>query len=161
MYYCYLETPIGELLLAGDNDGLSMIGFPKGSMRREPEPDWIFNEKQLAEARRQLREYFAGERREFDLPVQLSGTEFQVSVLRALQQIPYGETVSYGEIARRIGRPRAVRAVGAANGRNPLPIVVPCHRVIGSTGDLTGFGGGLDTKEALLRLEAEHSSDLL
>ena len=161
MYYCYLETPIGELLLAGDNDGLSMIGFPKGSMRREPQPDWIFNEKQLAEARRQLREYFAGERREFDLPVRLSGTEFQVSVLQALQQIPYGETVSYGEIARRIGRPRAVRAVGAANGRNPVPIVVPCHRVIGSTGDLTGFGGGLDTKEALLRLEAEHCRDLL
>lgn len=161
MYYCYLETPIGELLLAGDHDGLSMIGFPKGSMRREPEADWIFNEKQLAEARRQLREYFTGERREFDLPVRLSGTEFQVSVLQALQQIPYGETVSYGEIARRIGRPRAVRAVGAANGRNPVPIVVPCHRVIGSTGDLTGFGGGLDTKEALLRLEAEHCRDLL
>ena len=161
MYYCYLETPIGELLLAGDADGLTLIGFPKGSMRREPEPDWIFNEKPLGEARRQLREYFAGERREFDLPLKLSGTDFQVSVLRALREIPYGQTVSYGEIARRIGRPRAVRAVGAANGRNPLPIVVPCHRVIGSTGDLTGFGGGLDTKEALLRLEAENTHDLL
>ena len=161
MYYCYLETPIGELLLAGDADGLSMIGFPKGSMRREPEPDWIFNEKPLSKARQQLREYFSGERRAFDLPLKLSGTEFQVAVLRALLEIPYGETVSYGEIAKRIGRPRAVRAVGAANGRNPLPIVVPCHRVIGSTGDLTGFGGGLDTKEALLRLEAEHTHDLL
>jgi methylated-DNA-[protein]-cysteine S-methyltransferase len=161
VYYCYLETPIGELLLAGDADGLSLIGFPKGSMRREPEPDWIFNEKPLAEARRQLREYFAGKRRVFDLPLNLSGTEFQVSVLRALLEIPYGETVSYGEIAKRIGRPRAVRAVGAANGRNPLPVVVPCHRVIGSTGDLTGFGGGLDTKEALLRLEAENTYDLL
>jgi methylated-DNA-[protein]-cysteine S-methyltransferase len=161
VYYCYLETPIGELLLAGDAEGLSLIGFPKGSMRREPETDWIFNEKPLGEARRQLREYFTGERREFDLPLKLEGTDFQVSVLRALQEIPYGETVSYGEIARRIGRPRAVRAVGAANGRNPLPIVVPCHRVIGSTGDLTGFGGGLDTKEALLRLEAENTHDLL
>jgi len=161
VYYCYLETPIGELLLAGNADGLSLIGFPKGSMRREPEPDWIFNEKPLAEARRQLREYFAGKRRAFDLPLNLSGTEFQVSVLRALLEIPYGETVSYGEIAKRIGRPRAVRAVGAANGRNPLPVVVPCHRVIGSTGDLTGFGGGLDTKEALLRLEAENTHDLL
>jgi methylated-DNA-[protein]-cysteine S-methyltransferase len=161
VYYCYLETPIGELLLAGDADGLSMIGFPKGSMRRDPEPDWIFNEKPLSEARRQLREYFAGERRAFDLPLKLGGTEFQVAVLRALLEIPYGATVSYGEIAKRIGRPRAVRAVGAANGRNPLPIVVPCHRVIGSTGDLTGFGGGLDTKEALLRLEAEHTHDLL
>ena len=161
MYYCYLETPIGELLLAGDADGLSLIGFPKGSMRREPEPDWIFNEKPLSEARRQLGEYFAGQRRAFDLPLNLSGTDFQVSVLRALLEIPYGETVSYGEIAKRIGRPRAVRAVGAANGRNPLPIIVPCHRVIGSTGDLTGFGGGLDTKEALLRLEAENTHDLL
>lgn len=161
MYYCYLDTPIGELLLAGEDEALAMIGFPKGSMRREPEPDWIFNEKPLANARKQLQEYFAGERREFDLPLKLSGTEFQVSVLEALLAIPYGETTSYGEIARRIGRPKAVRAVGAANGRNPLPIVVPCHRVIGSTGDLTGFGGGLDTKEALLRLEAEHTQDLL
>lgn len=161
MYYCFLDTPIGELLLAGEDGALSMIGFPKGSMRREPEPDWIFNEKPLADACAQLREYFAGERREFNLPLKLNGTEFQISVLEALQQIPYGETTSYGEIAKRIGRPRAVRAVGAANGRNPIPIVVPCHRVIGSTGDLTGFGGGLDTKEALLRLEAEHTQDLL
>jgi methylated-DNA-[protein]-cysteine S-methyltransferase len=161
MYYCYLETPIGELLLAGEQDGLAMIGFPKGTMRRDPEPQWIYNEKPLAEARRQLSEYFAGKRREFDLPLRLSGSEFQISVLEALRQIPYGETVSYGEIARRIGRPKAVRAVGAANGRNPIPIVVPCHRVIGSTGDLTGFGGGLDTKEALLRLEAENTQDLL
>jgi methylated-DNA-[protein]-cysteine S-methyltransferase len=161
MYYCYLDTPIGELLVAGDSDGLSLIGFPTGSMRREPEADWIFNEKPLGDACRQLREYFAGERREFDLPLKLEGTEFQVSVLEALQEIPYGETVSYGEVATRIGHPRAVRAVGAANGRNPLPIVIPCHRVIGSTGDLTGFGGGLDTKEALLRLEAENTQDLL
>jgi len=161
MYYCYLETPIGELLLAGEDDGLAMIGFPKGSMRRDPEPDWIFNEKPLENARQQLVEYFAGTRKNFDLPLQLSGTEFQVSVLKALQDIPYGETVSYGEIARRIGRPKAMRAVGAANGRNPIPIVVPCHRVIGSSGDLTGFGGGLDTKEALLRLEAENTQDLL
>ena len=161
MYYCYLDTPIGELLLAGESDALSMIGFPKGSMRRDPEPDWIYNEKPLAEARRQIVEYFDGTRKSFDLPLKLGGTEFQVSVLKALQDIPYGETVSYGEIARRIGRPRAVRAVGAANGRNPIPIVVPCHRVIGSSGDLTGFGGGLDTKEALLRLEAENSQDLL
>ena len=161
MYYCHIDTPIGELLLAGEEGALSMIGFPKGSMRRDPEPDWIYNEKPLAEARRQLQEYFAGERKAFDLPLQLSGTEFQVSVLEALQKIPYGETVSYGEIAKRIGRPKAMRAVGAANGRNPIPIVVPCHRVIGSSGDMTGFGGGIDTKEALLRLEAENTQDLL
>lgn len=161
MYYCYLDTPIGELLLAGENDALSMIGFPKGSMRRDPESDWIYNEKPLAIARQQLQEYFAGDRKDFDLPLRLDGTEFQVKVLKALQKIPYGETVSYGEIAKRIGKPKAVRAVGAANGRNPIPIVVPCHRVIGSGGDLTGFGGGLDTKEALLRLEAENTQDLL
>lgn len=157
MYYCYLDTPIGELLLAGDDVALCLVGFPEGSMRKDPEPDWIYNEKPFAVARRQLTEYFAGERREFDLPLKLNGTEFQMSVLRALQQIPYGETTSYADIAERIGRPKAVRAVGAANGRNPIPIIVPCHRVIGSHGDLTGFGGGLDTKEALLRLEAEHS----
>jgi len=157
MYYCYLDTPIGELLLAGDDDALCLVSFPEGSMRRDPDPDWIYNEKPFALARQQLTEYFAGERREFDLPLKLSGTEFQMSVLHALQHIPYGETSSYAEIAERIGRPKAVRAVGAANGRNPLPIIVPCHRVIGSHGELTGFGGGLDTKEALLRLEAEHS----
>jgi len=130
-------------------------------MRHDPEPDWIFNEKPFAVARQQLEEYFAGDRREFDLPLNLSGTEFQVQVLEELQRIPYGETTSYGDIAKRIGRPKAMRAVGAANGRNPIPIIVPCHRVIGSSGDLTGFGGGLDTKAALLRLEAEHSDVLL
>jgi len=157
MYYCYLEMPIGELLLAGDEDALSLVSFPKGSMRRDPDDDWIYNEKPFAVARQQLSEYFAGERKDFDLPLSLNGTEFQLSVLEALQQIPYGETTSYSIIAERIGRPKAVRAVGAANGRNPIPIIVPCHRVIGSHGDLTGFGGGLDTKEALLRLEAENS----
>ncbi len=161
MYYCYLETPIGELLLAGEAGTLSMIGFPKGSMRRDPGPDWIYNEQALAVVCEQLQEYFAGTRKEFDLSLKLSGTEFQVSVLEALQDIPYGQTASYGAIAKQIGRPKAVRAVGAANGRNPIPIVVPCHRVIGSSGDLTGFGGGLDTKEALLRLEAENSQSLL
>ncbi len=158
MYYCYTNSPIGELLLAGDKDALTMIGFPKGSMRRDPEPDWIFNEKPFAEAMKQLDEYFDGQRRDFDLPLRLDGTEFQLQVLDELQKIPYGETTSYGDIAKRIGRPKASRAVGAANGRNPIPIVVPCHRVIGSHGDLTGFGGGLDTKEALLRLEAENTS---
>lgn len=157
MYYCYLNTPIGDLLLAGDDEALSLVGFPKGKMRHDPDPDWIFNEKPFAAARQQLKQYFAGERKEFDLPLHLTGTEFQIQVLEELQRIPYGETTSYGDIAKRIGRPKAVRAVGAANGRNPLPIIIPCHRVIGSGGDLTGFGGGLDTKEALLRLEAENT----
>jgi methylated-DNA-[protein]-cysteine S-methyltransferase len=105
MYYCYLDTPIGELLLAGDEDALCLVGFPEGSMRREPEPDWIYKEKPFKAARQQLTEYFAGERREFDLPLKLNGTEFQMSVLHALQQIPYGETTSYSDIAERIGRP--------------------------------------------------------
>ena len=161
MYYCYFDTPIGELLLAGEADALSMIGFPQGAMRRDPEPDWIYNEDPFENTRGQLAEYFSGQRKQFDLPLKLEGTEFQVDVLQALQEIPYGETTSYGAIAKQIGRPKAMRAVGAANGRNPIPIIVPCHRVIGSSGDLTGFGGGLDTKEALLRLEAENSNSLL
>ena len=155
------DTPIGELLLAGTESALAMIGFPKGAMRRDPEPDWIYNEAPFQAVMTQLREYFDGSRKTFDLPLELTGTEFQVSVLKALQGIPYGETTSYGSIARQIGRPKAVRAVGAANGRNPIPIIVPCHRVIGSSGDLTGFGGGLDTKAELLRLEAENSGTLL
>ena len=157
MYYCYLPTPIGDLLLAGDDEALSLVGFPEGKMRREPEDDWIYNEKPFAAARQQLTEYFDGQRQEFDLPLHLSGTEFQLLVLGELRRIPYGETTSYGDIAARIGRPKAMRAVGAANGYNPIPIIVPCHRVIGSSGKLTGFGGGLNTKEALLRLEAENS----
>ena len=157
MYYCYLKTPIGDLLLAGEDEALSLVAFPEGSMRRDPEPDWIYNEKKFADARQQLTEYFAGERKEFDLPLSLAGTEFQLRVLEELRQIPYGETTSYGDIAARIGKPKAMRAVGAANGRNPIPIIVPCHRVIGRSGDLTGFGGGLDAKQALLQLEAEHS----
>lgn len=157
MYYCYLNTPIGDLLLAGDDEALSLVGFPKGKLRHDPDADWIYNEKPFATARQQLQEYFAGKRKDFDLALNLSGTEFQVRVLEELQTIPYGETTSYGDIAKRIGRPKAMRAVGAANGRNPIPIIIPCHRVIGSGGALTGFGGGLDTKEALLRLEAENS----
>ena len=157
MKYCYVDSPIGDLLLAGDETGLSLVGFPTGAMRREPEPDWIHDESPFAAAGEQLREYFAGKRKAFDLPLQLTGTEFQVRVLQELQQIPYGETTSYSDIAERIGRPKAMRAVGAANGRNPIPIIIPCHRVIGRGGDLTGFGGGLETKAALLRLEAENS----
>lgn len=157
MYYCYLETPIGDLLLAGDNAGLALIGFPEGAMRRDPEEDWIFNEKPFAKARAQLSDYFAGKRKTFELDLKPTGTAFQLQVLEELQKIPYGETCSYRDIAERIGRPKAVRAVGAANGRNPIPIVIPCHRVIGASGDLTGFGGGLPTKEALLRLELENS----
>jgi methylated-DNA-[protein]-cysteine S-methyltransferase len=155
MKYTYTETPIGPLLIAGDEDGLTQIGFPEGSMRLEPQPGWTRDDGAFPEARRQLAEYFAGSRRSFDLRLKPTGTEFQLAVLDELNRIPYGETASYRDIAERIGRPKAVRAVGAANGRNPLPIVIPCHRVIGANGELTGFGGGLSTKRALLRLEQE------
>ncbi len=157
MYYCYLPTPIGDLLLAGDEEALCVVGFPEGSRRREPEPHWIFSEKPFGETCRQLRAYFDGSLREFDLPLRPAGTKFQLRVLDELTRIPYGTTVSYGDVARRIGKPKALRAVGRANGHNPIPIIIPCHRVIGSSGDLTGFGGGLETKRALLRLELENS----
>jgi len=153
VYYCYIETAIGELLLAGDKQTLQLISFPGGKMRKEPEPGWIYDEAPFEQARAQLNEYFSGKRKDFELPLKPNGTPFQLSVLEELQNIPYGKTASYGDVAQRIGRPKAVRAVGAANGRNPLPIVIPCHRVVGSKGDLTGFGGGLDTKKALLDLE--------
>lgn len=153
MYYSHMDSPIGRLLLAGDEGGLRLISFSTGSRTRHVEPDWIENDAPFLETKRQLAEYFAGTLTEFDLPLAPQGTPFQLSVWRALRRIPYGATVSYGAIAESIGRPSASRAVGAANGANPLPIVVPCHRVIGSTGKLTGFGGGLDTKAALLALE--------
>jgi len=155
VYYCYLETPIGDLFLAGEEDVLRLIGFPEEG--REPESGWIFSEEPFADAREQLKEYFRGKRMSFNLNLRPKGTEFQLKVLEELKKIPYGTTTSYGEIAERIGRPKAARAVGAANGRNPIPIIIPCHRVIGSTGDLTGFGGGIPAKKALLRLELEHS----
>ncbi len=153
MKYTYMKSPIGRLLLAGDEEGLHLIGFPEGKMVIEPAADWVESRRTFDEAIRQLEAYFAGERREFDLPLLPQGTPFQLKVWARLREIPYGETISYGELAARLGNPKASRAVGMANGRNPLPIVVPCHRVIGSSGKLTGFGGGLPTKEALLGLE--------
>jgi methylated-DNA-[protein]-cysteine S-methyltransferase len=155
MDYTHLESPVGRLLLTGDAAGLRLIRFPSERSAGEPGPGWRRDDAGLAEAVRQLRAYFAGELFDFDLPLAPEGTAFQLSVWRALRRIAYGATVSYGEVARAIGRPGASRAVGAANGANPLPIVVPCHRVIGSTGKLTGFGGGLDTKAALLALERQ------
>ena len=154
MEYCYMTSPIGDLLLAGDDTGLRRIGFPGGKGRVTPGQDWRERRDGFVQARRQLLEYFAGERRTFELALEPDGTPFQLSVLEALLKIPYGDTASYQDIAANIGRPRAVRAVGAANGRNPLPIVIPCHRVIGANGSLTGFGGGLDTKRYLLDLES-------
>lgn len=154
MNYTYLETPIGTLLIAGDEKAVHRIDFPKDGKARLPEQDWSESSRgPVAQAVKQLREYFAGKRADFDLPLAPEGTEFQRTVWRNLQDIPYGETISYGELAKRVGNPKASRAVGAANGQNPIPIVIPCHRVIGANGKLTGFGGGLPTKEALLALE--------
>lgn len=154
MKYRYIESPIGRLLLAGEDAGpLTLIGFPEGKGRIEPVDDWVQDDSAFTAAARQLAEYFAGERTAFDLELGPTGTAFQLAVLDALRTIPYGETRSYGDIAAQLGRPKAVRAVGAANGRNPLPIVIPCHRVIGANGSLTGFGGGIDAKRWLLAHE--------
>ena len=149
-----MPSPVGPLLLAGDGDALSAIGFSSGKGARGADPSWKRDDTAFAEPIRQLGEYFDGARRTFDLDLAPSGTAFQRQVLDALLTIPYGETRSYADVARQVGRPAAVRAVGAANGRNPLPIVIPCHRVIGRDGSLTGFGGGLDAKRFLLELEA-------
>jgi methylated-DNA-[protein]-cysteine S-methyltransferase len=154
MNYCFLDSPIGPLLIAGDQEGVRHIRFPRNGKAVKPEPDWIESSSgAVAQAVAQLREYFAGRRVEFDLPLAPQGTQFQLAVWRELQRIPYGQTVSYGELARRIGNPKASRAVGSANGANQIPIVIPCHRVIAAGGKLGGFGGGLPVKEALLALE--------
>lgn len=146
---CRIESPIGPLVLAGDGEVLTHIRF-----HGESDASWHEAPEPFVDAIAQLRAYFAGELTAFDLAVRPQGTPFQQSVWRALLDIPYGETTSYGAIAKLIGKPDAVRAVGAANGANPIPIVIPCHRVIGASGKLTGFGGGLDVKEKLLRLES-------
>lgn len=155
--YCFMESLVGQLLVAGDEEGLRYISFLKEKKRITPEKEWIEDRHFLREAVRQLDTYFSGRLKEFTVKLLPQGTPFQLSVLKALQGVPYGETVSYGEIARRIGKPKASRAVGAAIARNPLPIVIPCHRVIGSNGSLTGFGGGLDIKQILLDLEKSFS----
>jgi methylated-DNA-[protein]-cysteine S-methyltransferase len=146
-----MDSPVGRLRLVSDGQALTRIEFETET--RERAPEGTRSTRPFRDVRRQLEEYFAGERRSFDLPLRPAGTPFQLATWRALRYIPYGETRSYSEVAQRIGKPRAVRAVGAANGRNPLPIVIPCHRVIGASGALTGFAGGLPLKRFLLELE--------
>lgn len=166
-YYSKMDSPIGEILLVSDGTSLirvSMVGeWPEPGHRTmdrqkyaaEIKPDWVEkkNVPSLEKAVEQLQSYFAGKRSDFDLPLSLQGTEFQKRVWRELTRIPYGETISYAELARRVGNAKASRAVGLANGKNPLAIVVPCHRVIGANGTLTGYGGGLERKRVLLELE--------
>lgn len=157
IHYTIIPSPVGDLLLAAAGAGLRHIRFaPRcgGSGRRPaPEPGWREDAEPFAAVIAQLNDYFAGRRRVFDLRLAPRASPFQAQVLAALRHIPYGETRSYGEVARAIGKPRAARAVGAANAKNPLPIVIPCHRVIGGDGRLTGFGGGLAAKRHLLDLE--------
>ena len=153
LYWHEIDSAVGRLLLAGDGESLIQVCFQSGPRPLRPQAGWIADAAPFRAAVAQLEEYFAGKRRRFDLPLAPRGTEFQRCVWRALLEIPYGRTVSYGELARRIARPSASRAVGLANGANPLPIIVPCHRVIGADGSLTGFGGGLPIKRKLLALE--------
>jgi methylated-DNA-[protein]-cysteine S-methyltransferase len=155
--YGYIDSPVGVLRVAGDSDRLHSISFPTEYQADEPQADWRRDDSLFAETFRQLHAYFAGESKRFDLPLRLAGTAFQNKVWAALCDIPFGETISYGALASRIGQPTASRAVGGANGANPLPIVVPCHRVIGSDNSLTGFGGGVEIKRFLLAHEREFS----
>ena len=157
MFYSYVDSPIGPLLLSGGRDELQGLYFSTGSKARGADETWERADEPFRRVKKQLKEYFAGERKVFDLALAPSGTDFQLSVLAALQEIPYGETCSYSDIAQRIGNAKAVRAVGSANGNNPIALIIPCHRVIGSNGSLTGFGGGLETKRFLLDLELSHS----
>ncbi len=151
--YTRMESPVGPLLLVADDSGLRRIDFVNGRTPAAADPQWHDDAEPLRETIRQLSAYFAGELEAFDLTLAPAGTPFQRTVWNRLCEIPYGETISYGELARRIGNPNAARAVGLANGSNPIPIVIPCHRVIGSNGKLTGYGGGLPIKEKLLALE--------
>lgn len=159
LYFSVMDSPVGPLRLIVDDEGsVVSIEFPGGRSRdrleREALSDGLLpDEERTAEVRRQLGEYFAGDRQSFDLKLAPRGTEFQQEVWKALQDVPFGTTTSYGALADAIGRPAASRAVGAANGANPIPIVVPCHRIIGADGSLTGFGGGLEAKRLLLELE--------
>lgn len=153
MYYTYVDSPAGKLMVAGTRATLKFLSFPTGKPNKTPAADWIENGQPLKTALVQLSDYFAGKRQSFDLSLTPEGSAFQKRVWHALLKIPYGHTTSYGEIAQSIGRPKASRAVGAANGKNPIAIIIPCHRVIGKSGDLTGFGGGLEVKKQLLSLE--------
>jgi methylated-DNA-[protein]-cysteine S-methyltransferase len=154
LIYTTLDSPIGELLLVGDGHALHRLDMREGRRPVPIDPSWRRDEDAFADAATELGEYFACARREFTLPLALHGNPFELRVWRELLEIPFGATASYGEIARRIGEPSAARAVGLANGRNPVAVIVPCHRVIGADGSLTGYGGGLERKRLLLDLEA-------
>jgi methylated-DNA-[protein]-cysteine S-methyltransferase len=155
LHYTILDSPIGELLLVGDEDGaLHRLDMREGRRPVALDGRWERRDDPFAGVRTQLSEYFDGRRREFDVKLAMAGNAFEKRVWQELCEIPFGETISYGQLARRIGAPEAPRAVGLANGRNPVAVIVPCHRVIGANGSLTGYGGGLERKRLLLDLEA-------
>jgi len=152
-FFTLMGSPLGKILLAGNEQGLTQVSFREGKNPLIPKPDWQRDEDVWATAVAQLTAYFAGELQTFDFPLAPKGTPFQQKVWAYLQTIPYGRTTTYGTIAQELGNPKSTRAVGAANGRNPIAVIIPCHRVIGSDGKLTGYAGGLQIKAALLGLE--------
>lgn len=153
IWYAEMKSPLGVLLLESDGEALTRIRLPEEEYDNDPAFERVRKPALFKEAAAQLNAYFRGERTTFDLPLAPGGTPFQSDVWSELQRIPHGETISYAQLAERVGRPGSHRAVGAANGRNPLPIVIPCHRVIGSNGKLTGYAGGVEAKRKLLELE--------
>jgi methylated-DNA-[protein]-cysteine S-methyltransferase len=150
MRYCLVDSPLGTIMLSGREGALSGLHFTGHRHSPQPASDWELDDEAFAPVHRQLDEYFAGGRSEFDVPLAMAGSPFELIVWAALLDVPYGETASYGEIAQRIGRPGAARAVGAANGRNPVSLIVPCHRVIGADASLTCYGWGVERKAWLL-----------
>jgi methylated-DNA-[protein]-cysteine S-methyltransferase len=152
-YYTYIDSPLGRICLEGDGDFLTGLHMPDHKHWSGIDPSWQQTDSPFVTIRDQLTEYFAGERQQFDVPLKLTGTPFQNRVWQELARIPFGETITYAELARRIGRPTAFRAVGHANGQNPISIIVPCHRVVATSGQLTGYGGGLPNKQWLLEHE--------
>ena len=154
IWFAELKSPLGKLTLESDGEALTRIRLPEEKWEADPKVKRVRKPELFAEAAAQLGAFFRGERKSFDLRMNPRGTDFQRKVWDLLREIPAGETITYGELARRVGNPKAHRAVGAANGKNPLPILIPCHRVIGSNGKLTGYAGGIEAKKKLLEIES-------
>lgn len=153
IYYDFIETKLGLVIIAKQDKSLCNVTFQDGKKLNPLPGNWVRSREKLAEATRQMKEYFSGQRYQFDFPLAPAGTEFQQKVWKVLTEIPYGKTITYGELAKRVGKPQASRAVGNANGRNPIVIIQPCHRVVAANGKLGGFSSGLHRKEYLLGLE--------
>jgi len=161
IFFTRLDSPVGALFLTSNGEAITELFMEKHKGAPKPIDEWRRDDNLFREAADQLRAYFAGELTDFDLPLATSGAPFQQRVWDELRKIPYGSTVSYGELARRMDNPKASRAVGAANGSNPISIIIPCHRVIGSNGKLTGYGGGIERKKFLLEFEAETRAKMI